>query len=215
MEPAFEPVWALAVAGSSYMMWEKSTEKVGYFMSQVKSVKQWVSEVEIPCLPCRGWQAVEQQRIKLLSAASRTAVGVILPKSQWLHITSVSIRINYFANPGFGRKKRTRLDKTWFSLFARVDLLAFCRFNQEIIWTSGPAVHQLHTKSLLVLSALLAKLKWSINPIRALCWTYLTPTAHETAVPQALFLSFICDQHTVCSIITPKLHRTASSQRRL
>uniref|UniRef100_A0A8C3GMJ5 Retinoic acid receptor responder 1 n=1 Tax=Cairina moschata TaxID=8855 RepID=A0A8C3GMJ5_CAIMO len=42
MEPAFEPVWALAVAGSSYMMWEKSTEKVGYFMSQVKSVKQWM-----------------------------------------------------------------------------------------------------------------------------------------------------------------------------
>lgn len=112
-------------------------------------------------------------------------------------------------------QKSTRLDKTWFSLFARVDLLAFCRFNQEIIWTSGPAVHQLHTKSLLVLSALLAKLKWSINPIRALCWTYLTPTAHEIAVPQALFLSFICDQHTVCSIITPKLHRTASSQRRL
>lgn len=54
MEPAFEPVWALAVAGSSYMMWEKSTEKVGYFMSQVKTVKQWVSEVEIPRLPCRG-----------------------------------------------------------------------------------------------------------------------------------------------------------------
>ncbi|XP_027319708.1 retinoic acid receptor responder protein 1 [Anas platyrhynchos] len=42
MEPAFEPVWALAVAGSSYMMWEKSTEKVGYFMSQVKTVKQWM-----------------------------------------------------------------------------------------------------------------------------------------------------------------------------
>ncbi|XP_035422339.1 retinoic acid receptor responder protein 1 [Cygnus atratus] len=42
IEPALEPVWALAVAGSSYMMWEKSTEKVGYFMTQVKSVKQWM-----------------------------------------------------------------------------------------------------------------------------------------------------------------------------
>ncbi|NXC13496.1 OCX32 protein, partial [Corythaeola cristata] len=42
IEPALEPVWALAVAGSSYIMWEKSTENVGYFMAQVKSVKQWI-----------------------------------------------------------------------------------------------------------------------------------------------------------------------------
>ncbi|XP_068262564.1 ovocalyxin-32-like [Nyctibius grandis] len=42
IEPALEPVWALAVAGSSYIMWEKSTEKLGYFMAQVKSVKQWI-----------------------------------------------------------------------------------------------------------------------------------------------------------------------------
>ncbi|NWI71450.1 OCX32 protein, partial [Todus mexicanus] len=44
IEPALEPVWALAVAGSSYIMWQKSTENLGYFMAQVKSAKQWVSE---------------------------------------------------------------------------------------------------------------------------------------------------------------------------
>ncbi|CAM9338622.1 unnamed protein product [Bubo scandiacus] len=42
IEPALEPAWALAVAGSSYMMWEKSTESLGYFLAQVKSVKQWI-----------------------------------------------------------------------------------------------------------------------------------------------------------------------------
>ncbi|XP_008938516.1 PREDICTED: retinoic acid receptor responder protein 1, partial [Merops nubicus] len=42
IDPALEPVWALAVAGSSYIMWEKSTENLGYFMAQVKSAKQWI-----------------------------------------------------------------------------------------------------------------------------------------------------------------------------
>ncbi|XP_009574150.1 PREDICTED: retinoic acid receptor responder protein 1 [Fulmarus glacialis] len=42
IEPALEPAWALAVAGSSYIMWEKSTENLGYFMAQVTSVKQWI-----------------------------------------------------------------------------------------------------------------------------------------------------------------------------
>ncbi|KFP32392.1 Ovocalyxin-32, partial [Colius striatus] len=42
IQPALEPVWALAVAGSSYIMWEKSTEHLGYFMAQVKAVKQWL-----------------------------------------------------------------------------------------------------------------------------------------------------------------------------
>ncbi|KFP35977.1 Ovocalyxin-32, partial [Chlamydotis macqueenii] len=42
IDPALEPVWALAVVGSSYIMWEKSTENLGYFMAQVKSVKQWI-----------------------------------------------------------------------------------------------------------------------------------------------------------------------------
>ncbi|NXI43448.1 OCX32 protein, partial [Galbula dea] len=42
IEPALEPVWALAVAGSSKIMWEKSGEDLGYFMAQVKSAKQWI-----------------------------------------------------------------------------------------------------------------------------------------------------------------------------
>ncbi|KFP72174.1 Ovocalyxin-32, partial [Acanthisitta chloris] len=42
IDPALEPVWALAVAGSSSIMWERSTEKLSYFMAQVKSVKQWI-----------------------------------------------------------------------------------------------------------------------------------------------------------------------------
>uniref|UniRef100_A0A8C0G9J5 Retinoic acid receptor responder 1 n=1 Tax=Chelonoidis abingdonii TaxID=106734 RepID=A0A8C0G9J5_CHEAB len=44
IEPALEPAWALAVAGSSYLMWEKSTENLGYFMAQVKNVKQWITK---------------------------------------------------------------------------------------------------------------------------------------------------------------------------
>ncbi|NXW60785.1 OCX32 protein, partial [Eurystomus gularis] len=42
IKPDLEPVWALAVAGSSYIMWEKSTENLGYSMAQVKSVKQQI-----------------------------------------------------------------------------------------------------------------------------------------------------------------------------
>lgn len=42
IEPALESVWALAVAGSSSIMWEKSTETLGYFLAQVKAVKQWM-----------------------------------------------------------------------------------------------------------------------------------------------------------------------------
>ncbi|NXG77894.1 OCX32 protein, partial [Baryphthengus martii] len=42
IDPALEPVWALAVAGSGYIMWQKSTENLSYFMAQVKSAKQWI-----------------------------------------------------------------------------------------------------------------------------------------------------------------------------
>ncbi|XP_066181756.1 ovocalyxin-32-like [Sylvia atricapilla] len=42
IEPALEPVWALAVAGSSSIMWEKSTETLMYSLAQVKSVRQWI-----------------------------------------------------------------------------------------------------------------------------------------------------------------------------
>ncbi|XP_025901003.1 retinoic acid receptor responder protein 1, partial [Nothoprocta perdicaria] len=44
IEPAFEPVWALAVVGSSKIMWEKSTENLSYSMAQVKSAKQWIRQ---------------------------------------------------------------------------------------------------------------------------------------------------------------------------
>ncbi|XP_071608909.1 ovocalyxin-32-like [Heliangelus exortis] len=47
IEPALEPVWALAVAGSSSIMWEKSRENVGYFLAQVKSVKQWIRKDDL------------------------------------------------------------------------------------------------------------------------------------------------------------------------
>ncbi|XP_064009005.1 retinoic acid receptor responder protein 1 [Pogoniulus pusillus] len=46
IDPALQPVWALAVAGSSYIMWEKSRENLGYFMAQVKSAKQWLRKDE-------------------------------------------------------------------------------------------------------------------------------------------------------------------------
>ncbi|XP_010143356.1 PREDICTED: ovocalyxin-32-like, partial [Buceros rhinoceros silvestris] len=45
--PALEPAWALAVAGSSYIMWEKSTENVGYFLAQVKSAKQLIRKDDL------------------------------------------------------------------------------------------------------------------------------------------------------------------------
>ncbi|OXB70053.1 UNVERIFIED_CONTAM: hypothetical protein H355_004782 [Colinus virginianus] len=42
IEHALLPVWALAVAGSSNIMLEKSKENVGYFLAQIKTVKQWI-----------------------------------------------------------------------------------------------------------------------------------------------------------------------------
>ncbi|KAF4801997.1 Ovocalyxin-32 [Turdus rufiventris] len=42
IEPALEPVWALAVAGSCSIMWQNSTETLGYSLAQVKSVRQWI-----------------------------------------------------------------------------------------------------------------------------------------------------------------------------
>uniref|UniRef100_A0A8C3V512 Retinoic acid receptor responder 1 n=1 Tax=Catharus ustulatus TaxID=91951 RepID=A0A8C3V512_CATUS len=40
IEPALEPVWALAVAGSSSIMWQRSTESLGYNLAQVKSIRK-------------------------------------------------------------------------------------------------------------------------------------------------------------------------------
>ncbi|NXF02863.1 OCX32 protein, partial [Smithornis capensis] len=47
IEPALEPVWALAVAGSSSIMWEKSVENLGYSLAQVKLVQQWVRKDDL------------------------------------------------------------------------------------------------------------------------------------------------------------------------
>ncbi|NXO01787.1 OCX32 protein, partial [Rhinopomastus cyanomelas] len=46
MEPGMEPAWALAVTGSSYIIWDKSTENLSYFMAQVKSARQWIRKDE-------------------------------------------------------------------------------------------------------------------------------------------------------------------------
>uniref|UniRef100_A0A8C9FNI3 Retinoic acid receptor responder 1 n=1 Tax=Pavo cristatus TaxID=9049 RepID=A0A8C9FNI3_PAVCR len=35
-------LWGLAIAGSSCIMWERSREKLAYFVAQVKAVKQWI-----------------------------------------------------------------------------------------------------------------------------------------------------------------------------
>ncbi|XP_065603953.1 retinoic acid receptor responder protein 1 [Cyrtonyx montezumae] len=36
------PVWTLAALGSSYVMMKKSRENKGYFLAQIKAVKQWI-----------------------------------------------------------------------------------------------------------------------------------------------------------------------------
>ncbi|XP_029472310.1 retinoic acid receptor responder protein 1-like [Rhinatrema bivittatum] len=42
IDPSLEPLWHLAIAGSSYIMWEKSEENLHYNVAQIKSVKQWI-----------------------------------------------------------------------------------------------------------------------------------------------------------------------------
>nr|XP_005907422.1 PREDICTED: retinoic acid receptor responder protein 1 [Bos mutus] len=39
--PSLRPIWDLAFLGSSYVMWQKSTPFLHYYMSQISSVKQW------------------------------------------------------------------------------------------------------------------------------------------------------------------------------
>ncbi|KAJ1071052.1 hypothetical protein K5549_015980, partial [Capra hircus] len=39
--PSLRPIWNLAFLGSSYVMWQKTTPFLHYFMSQISSVKQW------------------------------------------------------------------------------------------------------------------------------------------------------------------------------
>ncbi|XP_030072770.1 latexin [Microcaecilia unicolor] len=47
IDPALVPLWYLAIAGSSYVMWEKSAEDLQYNMAQVKSVKQWIRKDDL------------------------------------------------------------------------------------------------------------------------------------------------------------------------
>ncbi|XP_023555483.1 retinoic acid receptor responder protein 1 [Octodon degus] len=41
IEPSLKPVWDLAFLGSSYVMWEKTTQFLHYYLVQLSGVKQW------------------------------------------------------------------------------------------------------------------------------------------------------------------------------
>nr|XP_044626942.1 retinoic acid receptor responder protein 1 [Equus asinus] len=41
IDPSLRPVWELAFLGSSYVMWEKTTRFLHYYMAQLSGVKQW------------------------------------------------------------------------------------------------------------------------------------------------------------------------------
>ncbi|XP_006861912.1 PREDICTED: retinoic acid receptor responder protein 1 [Chrysochloris asiatica] len=41
IDPSLRPMWNLAFLGSSYVMWEKTTQFLHYYMVQLSSVKQW------------------------------------------------------------------------------------------------------------------------------------------------------------------------------
>ncbi|KAM6159560.1 retinoic acid receptor responder protein 1 [Erethizon dorsatum] len=41
IDPSLKPIWDLAFLGSSYVMWEKTTQFLHYYLVQLTSVKQW------------------------------------------------------------------------------------------------------------------------------------------------------------------------------
>ncbi|XP_066225949.1 retinoic acid receptor responder protein 1 isoform X3 [Saccopteryx leptura] len=41
IDPSLRPIWDLAYLGSSYVMWEKTTPSLHYYVAQLSSVKQW------------------------------------------------------------------------------------------------------------------------------------------------------------------------------
>ncbi|XP_063772213.1 retinoic acid receptor responder protein 1-like [Pseudophryne corroboree] len=47
IDPQFEPVWNLAILGSSYLIWEKTTENREYSMAQIRSVKQLIRKDDL------------------------------------------------------------------------------------------------------------------------------------------------------------------------
>lgn len=42
IDPSLRPLWDLAFLGSSYVMWEKTTQFLNYYLIQISSVKQLV-----------------------------------------------------------------------------------------------------------------------------------------------------------------------------
>ncbi|XP_025291858.1 retinoic acid receptor responder protein 1 [Canis lupus dingo] len=41
IDPSLRPIWDLAFLGSSYVMWERTTQTLHYYMAQLSSVNQW------------------------------------------------------------------------------------------------------------------------------------------------------------------------------
>ncbi|XP_072474728.1 retinoic acid receptor responder protein 1 isoform X2 [Notamacropus eugenii] len=41
LDPSLQPMWDLAMVGSSYVMWEKTSQSLYYYMMQLSGVKQW------------------------------------------------------------------------------------------------------------------------------------------------------------------------------
>ncbi|XP_012498367.1 PREDICTED: retinoic acid receptor responder protein 1 isoform X1 [Propithecus coquereli] len=44
INPSLRPIWDLAFLGSSYVMWEKTTQFLHYYLAQLTSVKQWKTD---------------------------------------------------------------------------------------------------------------------------------------------------------------------------
>ncbi|XP_038600681.1 retinoic acid receptor responder protein 1 [Tachyglossus aculeatus] len=44
IEPSLKPMWYLAVVGGSYVMWQKTSLSLYYYMLQLTDVKQWVTD---------------------------------------------------------------------------------------------------------------------------------------------------------------------------
>ncbi|KAL4677538.1 hypothetical protein H8959_020212 [Pygathrix nigripes] len=42
IDPSLRPIWDLAFLGSSYVMWEMTTQVSHYYLTQLTSVRQWV-----------------------------------------------------------------------------------------------------------------------------------------------------------------------------
>ncbi|XP_012926834.1 retinoic acid receptor responder protein 1 isoform X2 [Heterocephalus glaber] len=61
IDPSLRPIWDLAFLGSSYVMWEKTSQFLHYYLVQLSSVKQW--EI-IPCLIHLVWYPGKPLKVK-------------------------------------------------------------------------------------------------------------------------------------------------------